>query len=185
MHDELIQGLKTGDPRAVGELYDRYAGALFGVVLRIVGDRELAENVLQDVFLKAWKSGASYDSERSGLFTWLNRIARNAAIDATRSAQFKQRRQTGDTDSLVYTPAESRFQPEHIGLREILGKLDEKYRVLIEKAYFEGYTQQELEEELGIPLGTVKTRMRHAMQLLRGYLSQWVWVAAAVNIWFN
>ncbi|MFN4079975.1 MAG: RNA polymerase sigma factor, partial [Saprospiraceae bacterium] len=80
---------------------------------------------------------------------------------------------------------ESSFQPEHIGLRETLGKLDEKYRILIEKAYFEGYTQQELEEELGIPLGTVKTRMRQAMQLLRRHLTQWACLAMIGHNWFN
>ncbi|MFN4079974.1 MAG: RNA polymerase sigma factor, partial [Saprospiraceae bacterium] len=102
MRDELITRLQAGDPQAVGQLYDRYARSLFGVVLRIVGDREMAENVLQDVFVKAWKSAASFDPDKSGIFTWLNRIARNAAIDATRSAQFKQRRKTGDAESLVY-----------------------------------------------------------------------------------
>lgn len=185
MRDELITRLQAGDPQAVGQLYDRYARSLFGVVLRIVGDREMAENVLQDVFVKAWKSAASFDPDKSGIFTWLNRIARNAAIDATRSAQFKQRRKTGDAESLVYKSVESSFQPEHIGLRETLGKLDEKYRILIEKAYFEGYTQQELEEELGIPLGTVKTRMRQAMQLLRRHLTQWACLAMIGHNWFN
>ncbi len=169
--DQLIQGLANGDTQAIAWLYDHYGAALFGIILRIVKDQELAENLLQDTFVKIWKAGSTFDAQKAGLFAWMQRIARNTAIDATRSAVFKQRAETTEADNLVYRQEESAFNPDHIGIREILGKLDDKYRILIEKAYFEGYTQQELEEELGIPLGTVKTRMRQAMQMLRQLLS--------------
>lgn len=170
--EQLFQKLSSGDSSVIGFLYDQYGASLFGLVLRIVGDRELAENVLQDTFVKIWKSGNSFDPEKAGIFIWMQRIARNTAIDATRSAYFKQRAETTNTDQLVYMKEENPFNPDHVGLRDTLGKLEEKYRVVIEKAYFEGYTHQEIEEELGVPLGTVKTRMRQGMLLLRQYLTE-------------
>lgn len=182
--DQLIQGLQAGSQQTVGVLYDRYGAALLGVVLRIVKDQELAENVLQDTFVKIWKSGASYDQDKAGLFVWMARIARNTAIDATRSAYFKQRSKTTDAEQLVYMSSTDGFRPEHIGLREVLGKLDDKYRILIEKAYFEGYTQQDIEKELDIPLGTVKSRMRQAMILLRQHLSDHA-LFAALLAWLS
>lgn len=170
--DQLIQGLANGDTKTIAWLYDHYGAALFGIILRIVKDQELAENLLQDTFVKIWKAGSTFDSQKAGLFAWMQRIARNTAIDATRSAIFRQRAETDQADVLVYKPEESAFNPDHIGIRDALAQLDDKYRILIEKAYFEGYTQQELEQELGIPLGTVKTRMRQAMQILRQLLSE-------------
>lgn len=182
--DQIIKGLLTSDQNTLGHLYDQYGAALFGVVLRIVGDRELAENVLQDTFLKIWKSGATYNPEKAGIFVWMSRIARNTAIDSTRSAYFKQRSETADADQLVYMEEADPFNPEYIGLREILGKLEDKYRVIIEKAYFEGYTQQDIEKELGIPLGTVKSRMRQAMIILRQHLSEYALMYIAFALIF-
>lgn len=167
MQEQYIARLQKQDQAVIGELYDAYGGALYGVVLRIVQTPELARQVLQDTFVKAWRNGSTYDSSRGRLFTWLVNIARNTAIDATRTAHFQQRRKTDSLDALVHNPGGHSVNPEHIGIREIVGRLDEKYRLLIELLYFQGYTQEEAAEETGIPIGTIKTRLRHAIGELR------------------
>ena len=167
MQDPIIFQLQQQDQRAIAALYDQYGAALYGVVLRIVQSRELAEQVLQDTFVKAWHNGASYNPEKGRLFTWLLNIARNTAIDATRSAQFNQSRKTDSLDSLVHTSGGAELNPELIGLKELVSRLDEKYARLIDLVYFQGYTQEEVAEATGIPLGTVKTRLRYAIIELR------------------
>ncbi len=167
MQDQLILRLQQNDRTAVGELYDAYSGALFGVVLRIVQSRELAEQVLQDTFLKAWRNFASYDASKGRLFTWLVNIARNTAIDATRTAHFQHYRKTESLENLVHRPGGDALNPDHLGVRDVVNRLDEKYRTLIELIYFQGYTQEEAAEATGIPLGTIKTRLRYAMGELR------------------
>ena len=165
---QLINRLQAQDSTAIGNLYDAYGSALFGVVLRIVQQRELAEQVLQDTFVKAWRNGASYDASKGRLFTWLLNIARNTAIDATRTAHFQKSRKTDSLDSLVYSPGGESINPDQIGVRDVVSRLDEKYKSLIDLVYFKGYTQEEVAEETGIPLGTIKTRLRYAINELRG-----------------
>lgn len=169
---QLIYRLQAQDRAAIGQLYDSYSGALFGVVLRIVQQRELAEQVLQDTFVKAWRHGGSYDATKGRLFTWLLNIARNTAIDATRTAHFQKSRKTESLDALVHSPGGEGLNPDQIGVKEIVDRLDEKYRVLIELVYFKGYTQEEVAEETGIPLGTIKTRLRYAINELRGIFGE-------------
>lgn len=180
---QLITRLQAQDRNAIGQLYDAYGGALFGVVLRIVQQRELAEQVLQDTFLKAWRNGASYDESKGRLFTWLLNIARNTAIDATRTAHFQKSRKTDSLEGLVHKPGGINIQPELIGLREIVARMDEKYRMLIDLIYFKGYTQEEVADETGIPLGTVKTRLRYAMNELRDVFK--VGSLAAIALWLT
>ncbi len=167
MQDQLISRLQQQDRLVIGDLYTAYGDALFGVVLRIVQSRELAEQVLQDTFLKVWRNGASYDASKGRLFTWLLNIARNTAIDATRTAYFQHYRKTDPLDNLAYSAGGDALNPDHIGVQEVVNRLEEKYRVLINLIYFKGYTQEEVAEEVGIPLGTVKTRLRYAMVELR------------------
>ncbi|MBL7802915.1 MAG: sigma-70 family RNA polymerase sigma factor [Saprospiraceae bacterium] len=167
MQDQLILRVQQNDRSALGELYDAYSGALFGVVLRIVQSRELAEQVLQDTFVKVWRNAGQYDAAKGRLFTWLVNIARNTAIDATRTAYFQHYRKTDNLDSLVHAPGTETTNPDHVGVREIVDRLDDKYRLLIDLIYFQGYTQEEAAEAAGIPLGTVKTRLRFAIGELR------------------
>lgn len=165
--DQVIEQLRAQQQEAVAYLYDKYGGALFGVILQIVRSRELAEQVLQDSFVKAWSNGPSYDRSKGRLFTWLLNIARHAAIDATRTSYYKHYQRTDDLSTLYAATSDTGVHPDEIGLRDLVGGLEEKYRVLIELIYFKGYTQQEIEEELGIPLGTIKTRLRFAIAALR------------------
>jgi RNA polymerase sigma-70 factor (ECF subfamily) len=187
MQDQYILRLKEQDQSVIGDLYDAYGGALHGVVLRIVQSPELAQQVLQDTFLKVWRNAATYDSAKGRLFTWLVNIARNTAIDATRSAQFRQQRKTDSVDALVHSPGGHALNPDHIGIRELVGRLDEKYRLLIDLMYFQGYTQEEAAEETGIPLGTIKTRLRYAIGELRRLFGEGlpVLLAALVTALFH
>ena len=171
---ELILRLAQQDTSALDYLYDHYSGALYSIILRIVRKEEVAEEVLQDVFLKIWDRMKSYDSSKGRLFTWMLNIARNQAIDKTRSKEMSQGRKTDDIDDLVNKvdrQESTALQIETIGLKELLIRLTEEQRLVIDHLYLKGYTQSELSEEFGIPLGTVKTRTRMAMMELRSILN--------------
>ena len=164
---QIAELLKQQDTSAIAYLYDAYGAALYGVVLRIVRSKEIAEQVLQDTFLKVWHKGASFDASKGRLYTWLLNIARNTAIDATRNSHFQNLKNTDTIDNLMHTLDGECLNPDTLGLREIVKKLDEKYMVLIDLIYFNQYTHIEAAEEMGLPLGTVKTRVRHALLELR------------------
>ena len=155
-------------------LYDHYSSALYGVILRILKREELAEDVLQETFIKVWRNIGSYDETKGRLFTWLVRIARNLALDRLKSRDFRNTQQNQSLDDVV-TLVDDRMSSEHqvdaIGLGRILEGLKPEQQVLVDLIYFQGYTQAEASEELRIPLGTVKTRMRAAISALRGIFS--------------
>jgi RNA polymerase sigma factor (sigma-70 family) len=154
-------------------LYDHYSGALLGVILRIVKNDEIAEEVMQDVFLKIWNRFETYDTSKGRLFTWIVNIARNQAIDKTRSKEIVNERKTGGLDKVVSKIDEAEYieqRVESIGVKEALNELSAEQRFVVDYLYLKGYTQSELAEEFNIPLGTVKTRLRVAMQQLRGSL---------------
>ncbi|MBY0432830.1 MAG: sigma-70 family RNA polymerase sigma factor [Cyclobacteriaceae bacterium] len=172
--DELIKRLKGKDTSAFDYLYDHYSAALYSIVLRIVRKEEVGEEVLQDVFLKIWDRIGSYEPSKGRLFTWMLNIARNQAIDKTRSKEMSKGRKTDDIDNLVNTidrQESAELQVEAIGLKEVLTKLPEEQRFVIDLLYLKGYTQSEVAEEFGIPLGTVKTRTRMGMIELRSLLN--------------
>ena len=144
-----------------------------GVIARILKKEELAEEVLQDVFLKIWDKIDSYDATKGKLFTWMLNIARNQAIDKTRSKEFSKGKKTGDIENFVNKVDREDYleqQVDAIGLKEVLKKLPEDQRFVIDHHYLKGYTQAEMAEEFNLPLGTVKTRMRLAMKELRNLL---------------
>ncbi len=161
------------DQSALDYLYDHYSGALYGVVFRILKKEEIAEEVLQDIFLKIWDKIGSYDATKGKLFTWMINIARNQAIDKTRSKEASKGRKTDDIDYLVNKidiREHSQLQVDAIGLKEVLLKLSEDQQFIVNQLYLKGYTQSEVAEEFNIPLGTVKTRLRLAMVELRSIL---------------
>ena len=163
----MVECLKIQDPAAIAQLYDAYGATLYGIVLRIVVSKEVAEQVIQDTFLKVWHNGARYDASKGRLFTWLLNIARYTAIDATRGAHFQSSKKTEPIDSLIYAPGGESINPDTVGLRDVVKKMDEKYKVLIDLIYFNQYTQQEAAEATGLPIGTVKTRIRYAILELK------------------
>jgi RNA polymerase sigma-70 factor (ECF subfamily) len=169
---ELIPRLKSGDEIAFADLYDAYAGLIFGTIVRIVGDRREAENLLQDCFIKIWQHIGNYDPLKGRLATWLINIARNMAIDFTRSKYFSQQRKNQSLENLVLAEPEnraSRVPEETVGLRQLVKKLSPGCQEVIEWMYFEGFTQQEIADNFGIPLGTVKSRTRLALKELRSF----------------
>ncbi len=166
----LIARLKDRDKQALAYLYDHYSAALYGVIHRILIKESIAEEVLQDVFIKIWDKIDSYDAAKGKLFTWMLNIARNQAIDKTRSREISKEKKTKDIDLHVNRIDRNDYTEqkiEGIGLHEVLKSLPEEQRFVVEHLYFKGYTQSELADESGIPLGTVKTRLRAAMQQLR------------------
>jgi len=166
MEEKIIYLLQTQDKDAINLLHDHYSAAVYGVVLRIVGSPYIAQNILQDCFVKAWRYGPTYDASKGRLFTWLMKIAKNTAIDATRCNGWKMEQRT-DTLSSIMDFESLPIDSDTIGLRELVLDLDPKHRVLVEMVYFQGYTHREIEQKLSIPLGTVKNRLRAAMCNLR------------------
>jgi RNA polymerase sigma factor (sigma-70 family) len=158
------------DKAALDYLYDHYSAALYGAIIRIVKKEEVAEEVLQDVFLKIWDRFANYDPAKGRLFTWMVNVARNQAIDKTRSKEIVKEQKTSDIENVVGRIERSEYTEQHIdgiGVADILKILPEEQRFVVEHLYLKGYSQSELAEEFNIPLGTVKTRLRLAMQQLR------------------
>lgn len=168
--DELVSLLKSKDTKAFDALYNNYSSSLFAIISRIIPAEEIAQDILQDVFVKIWKSIDMYDKTKGRLYTWMLNIARNTSIDYSRSKQFKSETKNQDIDNSVYEVNKQRstsFNTDVIGLKEKVGKLKDDYRILIDLIYFKGFTQEETAKELNIPLGTVKTRVRAAIIELR------------------
>ncbi len=170
--EELVARLRVREDAAVAQLYDMYSAALYGVILRIVKETDVAEDVLQECFVKIWSSFSSYDASKGRLFTWLINIARNLAIDKIRSRQYRvgSKTQALENSQVPFTADSTSFRPDHIGLKELTEKLNPDQKKVIDMMYFDGYTQSEVAEELDIPLGTVKTRARAAIKALGKFL---------------
>ena len=171
--EELVFLLKNRNNQAFGYLYDNYSGALYTIILQIIKETEPANDILQEVFVNIWRKIESYDPVRGRLFTWMMNIARNASIDALRSKGFQNSKKNQALPEDVYTGNRTpavQLNVDNIGLRKVLEKLKPEYRVLIELAYFKGYTHEEIAELESIPLGTVKTRIRNSLVQLREYL---------------
>jgi RNA polymerase sigma-70 factor, ECF subfamily len=191
----LLRRLRAGDETALEALYDRYSGLVFTLALRIVGDRHLAEEVLQDTFWRCWVGAEQFDPRRGRPAGWLLGVARNRAIDVLRGRQHQarlhEREGLGRAEGLDHRTASSAHagwpsmalqqpalsQPdvhEAVVLRDMLGhalgRLSTAQRQAIELAYYGGLTQVEIAQTLGVPLGTVKTRMRDGMERLRRVL---------------
>lgn len=166
----LIIGIQQNDERMVNELYQRYSAMLFGIISRVVKESEEAENLLQDTFLKIWKNIHQYDATKGNFSTWVINVARNTAIDYVRSKYYLQKKQTQPLH-IAHDFRNISLPIETLGLRSLLHKLQPKYKQIIDWIYFEGLTQQEISDQFGIPLGTVKTRTRAAMMELKNYFN--------------
>jgi RNA polymerase sigma-70 factor (ECF subfamily) len=176
---DLITLVTRGDQDALGMLYERYSRAVYSFSLRIVGDAQVAEEILQEVFVRAWQQGGSYQSARGSLITWLLSITHNLSIDEVRRR--KRRPQKADSEEpetiLASLPDEGSDVEEEVWLsslrvsiQDALQQLPAAQREAIELAYFQGLTQREIADTLGEPLGTIKTRMRLGMLKLREQL---------------
>ncbi len=165
--------LQSRNEQALSYLYDNYSGALNGVIYKLVENKELAEDILQEAFIKIWNNFSSYDSAKGRLFTWMLNLTRNLTIDPLRSKGYKKQAKISKYDNSVSEFADNSITVEKydaMGIRNHLVSLKPEQKIIIEMAYFNGYTQDEISKEMDIPLGTVKTRMRTAIIELRKML---------------
>jgi RNA polymerase sigma-70 factor (ECF subfamily) len=167
---ELTAALKAKDDKAFSYLYDHYSGSLYSIILQIVKSPEIASDILQEVFISIWRKIDSYDPVRGRLFTWMLNISRNASIDMLRSRSYQNNQKNQEITDNVYSINQTETTFDSIGLSKFMGKLRPEQRVLIELAYFKGYTHDEIAQLEGIPLGTVKTRIRSALSQLREFI---------------
>lgn len=168
--EQLVLLLKQQSREGFNYLYRQYGAVLFGVINKVVYDEQTAEDVLQDVFVKIWTNIDQYDASKGRLYTWMINIARNASIDKLRSKGeiMKGKIRTGeDVVDNLERGMKTEQATDTIGLRKMVAALKPEYETIISLAYFKGYTLDEISKTLGIPLGTVKTRMRSGMQQLR------------------
>ena len=168
--EQLIELLKGKSEEAFNALYDNYSSALFGIIIKIVNSQEAAQDVLQESFIKIWKSISNYERSKGTLFTWLLNIARNTAIDYNRSKHVKYKIRMDDEIVSISKNRSESNNFDHIGIKEAIVTLEPEYKEVLDIIYFQGYTQVEASEELNLPLGTLKTRARTAIKLLRGLL---------------
>jgi RNA polymerase sigma factor (sigma-70 family) len=172
--EDLVQALRNREKVAIEALYDMYSASLMGVIARIVIDTAVAEDVLQETFIKIWNSFSSYSTEKGRLFTWMVNIARNLSIDKVRSKDYKNQNKNQELDNNVTFIDEQRntvYKPELLGVKDLVAKLKPEQKSILDLVYFKGYTHVEVAEELGVPLGTVKTRLRMAIIQLRKYFN--------------
>ena len=168
--DYLVSQFQKKDEKAFEKLYNMYNQSMHGVIFNIVRDHEIAEEIMQDVFIKAWEKADTYNASKGRFFTWLLNISRNAAIDKTRSKAYKKSGQNLNSDyfvDILHTKDNLNDQTDAIGIKKFVDKLADKCIKIIELLYFKGFTQKEASEELDMPIGTIKTRNRNCIKELR------------------
>ncbi len=168
--NELVASLKRRDNDAYSYLYLNYRGSLFAIINQIIADTETANDVLQEVFITVWNNIDKYNAEKGRLYTWLLNLTRNTAINKTRSKNYKTFLKNDDISNYVNSIEEknaSQQNIDQIGLRKEVSKLKPEFSAVLELAYFNGFTQEEISNALNIPLGTIKTRLRSALIELR------------------
>lgn len=181
--EELMDRLAGRDLGAFEALYDRYGDLVYSVSLRVVGDSYVAEDVTQDVFLRVWRRPDQFDVSRGKFVTWLLSVARNRSIDQRRSQSRRMRHESlpaGDEEEDIIPTEDRRDDPalatvladDRAAVRGALEVLPPEQKLAITLAYFGGFTQQEIANRLGQPLGTVKTRIRLGMQKMRAALEE-------------
>lgn len=176
---DLISRVSERDPKALEVLYDRYSRVVYSFALRIVGDPQIAEELVQEVFFRAWQQGSAFRETRGAFVTWLLSITHNMAIDEVRKRRRRPQKADSEEPELVLAsmPDTSQDIEGEVWLSSLratieaaMWNLPPAQREAIELAYFQGLTQREISERLGEPLGTIKTRMRLGIQKLREQL---------------
>lgn len=171
--ETLIIQFQNKDESAFESLYHMYQDSIRGVIYNIVRDESISEELTQDVFIKAWHKADTYSAAKGRFFTWLLNIARNTAIDKTRSKAFKKGKQNLTVDffvDILENNTDLDRQTDAIGLKAFVEKLADKCKKIIELLYFRGFTQKEASETLEMPIGTIKTRNRNCINELRQML---------------
>lgn len=169
--DELVLRLQTKSTEAYSDLYNSYANALYGVTYRMVHNKDIAEELLQDAFIKIWTHIDTYCPLRGTLFTWMLNITRNTCKDYFRSKHYQHQKLVSENGlkqiDFISNPSQITYQDESRDLYQMTQTLELKYKEIIDYVYICGYTQEEVSKILKIPIGTVKTRSRNAIKILR------------------
>ncbi len=177
----LFARIIARDQTALGQLYDRYASLVYTLVLRIVKAPTVAEDLLQEIFLQIWNKATTFSATKGSVYTWIMTIARRRAIDFLRSKESATTRSTVDDEPTLAlpdeahsaNPLESAISSEYEAcMKEALNSLNAEVKAIIELSYYDGYTQAQIAERLGLPLGTVKTWMRQGLMKLRAYIKE-------------
>lgn len=167
IEEQIVALLAKGDKKALDLLYANYADTLYGVILKVTINEEIAQDALQETFVKVWKNAKKYDAKKAKLFTWLFRIAKNTAIDKLRSFNNRYEKEVQIDKSDVYILPTANLNQDVLDLKEHVARLDDKYQIVLKALFFEGMTQQEASEELDIPLGTIKSRLKIGLRELK------------------
>ena len=168
--DDIILSMQQGDEGSFSQLYDMYNEAIFGIIYSIVLDKAIAQEVLQDVFIKIWNKRTAYDVNKGRFFTWILNIARNTSIDQIRSKAFKNEKKNLSTSNFVdilKTSDSLNSRMDALGIKKFIDKLKPTCVSIIDLLFFKGFTQVDAAKELDIPLGTLKTRNRNCLKELR------------------
>lgn len=166
----MVSKLKNKDSSVMSILYENYSQALFGVIHRIVNNRQASEEILQDTFYKIWSRAELYDPAKGRLFTWMLNIARNAALGYLRTKHYRiqDKIQSLESNATIIEQGNHYVDfTDTIGVKQIIEQLNTKYMEVIDQVYFKGLSHSETAAELQLPLGTVKTRLRKAILILR------------------
>lgn len=171
---QLVERLVEGDKNALYQLYDKYSGALYGVILRMCRDEAEAKDLLQETFIKIWTNIGSYDASKGRFYTWAYRIARNTTLNSLRAKNDLIQ----NDDLRVYdTKATEETTQDDTLLKGSLKKLEPHHQKAIALVYYRGYTHQEAHQAMGVPLGTFKSYIRQALkQLRKTYANEMVWL---------
>ncbi len=177
--EDLLKQIASGDRNAFSMLYDRYSPLLYGLAIKILRDPVIAADVIQDVFLNIWKNAISYSLKRGKAIAWMSFICRNRCIDMLRVKSANKRKSLplneSKVEELQNNISTNPSQETHLALmteivKRAITRLPEEQRIIVEMAYYQGFTQAEISEKLNIPIGTVKTRMRNGMNKLKNQL---------------
>ncbi|MEM7381157.1 MAG: RNA polymerase sigma factor [Bacteroidota bacterium] len=181
LENHIVELLQERNEKAISLLYEHYGDTLFGVAFKVVRDEDLAQDVLQESFVKIWKKSDSYDASKAKLFTWLFRITRNTAIDKLRSVNTKTDKEIQIDVSDVYNLGVESIKPDFLDVKENLEKIEDKYQIVLDALFFQGMTQQEASDELDIPLGTIKSRLKIGLRELKKIYGSTMLLAALIN----
>jgi len=173
--EELVAGMARGEQACLSDLYDRYAGLMLGVSVRMLRDRAEAQDLVHDVLLEAWGAADRYDRRRGTVKTWLMIRLRSRALDRVRSARISKRVDHDGTnlpEPKTAPPEDASGSPDRQRVQAVLAELPDAQRAVIELSYFGGLSGSEISEQLGVPLGTVKSRTAAALVKLRAALAE-------------
>lgn len=168
--EQLISLLKSGNELSYSYLYDNYSKALYGVIMHTITSTEEAEDILQTVFVKIWNNIQSYNAEKGRLYTWMLNITRNAVIDYSRSKQGQINAKIHESENIENDINKQYFSYanyDDLEIKNLLKELNKDHQTILNMAYYEGYTQVEISDKLNLPLGTVKTKVKQAITILR------------------